>query len=90
MLDYDEFIENTLPSVIQFSKLFLNDIEWWVRCTDVSTEELLLKECMGWVVDVNHYEEDPARKAFYGSLLAELEGDRSEVSSKSEDTMKLA
>lgn len=49
IFDYDDVIENTLPSDIRFSKLFPNDIQRWTRCRDAETEKLLHGKYLKWV-----------------------------------------
>lgn len=72
MLDYDNVIENELPSDIRFSKLFPNDIERWVRCRDVETERLILTEYLDWALNMQCYDGDKTRTEFYKDLWAEL------------------
>lgn len=74
MFDYDDFIENRLPSDIQFCKLFPNDVVRWTRCRDVHTGGLLIHDYRDWVRDME-FHADPARRDFYEGLFEELDED---------------
>lgn len=73
MFDYDDIIENRLPSDTRVSKLFPNDIERWTRCRDLETEHLLLRDYMAWIRGMKRCEKDPAGRNFYKGLFWELE-----------------
>lgn len=72
MFDYDNFIENGLPSDIWFSKLLSNDIRRLVRCRDAETGRLLLYNYTNWAFDMDNYQGDHERGAFYKGLNAEI------------------
>lgn len=72
MLDYDDFITNKLPSDKRFSRLFPGDIEKWIRCRDLETEQLLLGEYRECVRTTMYYEKDPERQDFYRHLTEDL------------------
>lgn len=77
MFDYDDFIENKLPSDIRFSKLLPNDLVRWIECRDVRTEDLL-HNYLDWAGDMKHQAKDTAGEDFYAGLVNELEQDWSE------------
>lgn len=58
-----------------FKRLFPNDIEKWVRRRYLRTEKFLVSDCQDWVSDLSQVNKDPARRAFYRGLFAELARD---------------
>lgn len=81
MLDYDTFLEKTLPSDRRFLKLIPDDIEKRTSCRDHETERLLLIEYREWVGDMRDCASngDPARWKFYQELYQDIVVERDAV-----------
>lgn len=69
MFNYDELIEETIPSDLRFKKLFPEDLERSRNCSYAFTECQLLDDYPGWAIDAELYEGGPEKKAFLKRIM---------------------